>query len=204
MDRGRGGVEHCSSGSHALCLKAASIMTSPKARLQPPRAGALWAAAWQRIPEGITRTLASGGAALEVGCGSGLACLALAEAVPRAQIVGHDDSPDEIVRARELARAAGLDTRVRFAVDDSTRLPRATYHLITAQALRERHPTPLLVLNAIRNALVPSGTCLLLEPPTIRPSRAFADLPTLARQAGFSRIHRLPGAAHLPLYELRR
>jgi SAM-dependent methyltransferase len=198
-------VEQCSPARHAPVVEGNQrTMTSPKARPQPPRAGALWTAAWQRIPDRIVRTLASGGSALEVGCGSGLACLALAQVVPRAQVVGHDEDPAEIARARELARAAGLDARVRFAVDDSTRLPRAAYQLITAQALRERRPDPLLVLNAIRNALVPDGTCLLFEPPSPRPTRTTPDLPTLARHAGFSRLTRLPSGALLPLYELRR
>jgi SAM-dependent methyltransferase len=180
-------------------------MTSPKARTPPERRlGALWAAAWQRIPEAITRTLGAGGSALEVGCGSGLACLALAEAVPQARVVGHDADPAAIARARELARAAGLDDRVRFAVDDSTRLPRAAYPLITAEALRARTSEPRRVLNAIRNALVPDGICLLLESLDLLASRDGLALPVLVREVGFSRVRLLPSDGPLPLYELRR
>ncbi len=171
--------------------------------------GALWAAAWQNIPAPIARMLSGGGSALEVGCGWGLACLALAEAIPQATVVGHDEDPAAIARARQLARAAGLDGRVRFAVDDSRKLPRARFHLITAEALRARHPEPRRVLNAIRNALVPEGACLLIEPPG--PPRAARlststdmDLQTLARQAGFSRFRAIASEGPLRLHELRR
>jgi SAM-dependent methyltransferase len=182
-------------------------MTSPKVRTPPePRLGALWAAAWQRIPGGIARILAAGGSALEVGCGSGLACLALAEAVPGARVVGHDADPAAIARARDLARAAAVEDRVRFAVDDSTRLPRASYHLVTAEALRVRSAEPRRVLNAIRNALVPDGICLLLESLAAAGATTGGGLalPELVRQVGFSRVRLLPSDGPLPLYELRR
>jgi SAM-dependent methyltransferase len=177
-----------------------STMTSSKAT-----GGALWSAAWQSIPEPIARMLSAGGCALEVGCGSGLACLALAEAIPRARVVGHDEDEIAIARARELARAAGLEGRVRFSVDDSRRLPRATFHLVTTEGLRARHPEPRRVLNAIRNALVPDGACLLLEPPGPLPTRVpDIDLQSLARQTGFSRVRPVPSQGYLRLFELRR
>jgi cyclopropane fatty-acyl-phospholipid synthase-like methyltransferase len=183
-------------------------MTSPKVRTPlERRQGALWAAAWQRIPGAITRTLSAGGSALEVGCGSGLACLALAEAVPEARVVGHDADPAAIARARELARAAGVQDRVHFALDDSTRLPRAAYQLITAEALRTRSSEPRRVLNAIRNALVPDGVCLLLDESLTAlgsSAREPLDLPALVRQVGFSRVRLLASDGPLPLYELRR
>ncbi len=178
-------------------------MSSPKPRTPPERRlGALWSATWHALPAAITRALTAGGTALEVGCGSGLACLALAETFPEAQVVGHDPHPPAIARARELARAAALAHRLTFAVDDSTRLPRATFALVTAERLRQRHPDPRRVLNAIRNALLPEGTCLLLEALHLPGQRD--DLAPLIRQAGFSRLRLLTPAPQPPLYELRR
>jgi SAM-dependent methyltransferase len=180
----------------------AITMTQPRLNARPERRlGALWGAAWQAVPPAVTRSLAEGGAALEIGCGSGLACLALAEAIPGAQVTGHDSDAAAIERARDLAQAAGLGTRVAFAVDDSTRLARASFQLITAEGLRERSADPGRVLNAVRNALAPDGACLLLEGPSAR--LASADLETLARQAGFSRV-RLVSSGSLRLCELRR
>jgi hypothetical protein len=94
---------------------------------------------------------------------------------------------------------------VLFAVDDSRKLPRATFHLVTAARLRERHSEPRRVLNAIRNALVPDGACLLLEPPRSLPTRVpDIDLQSLARQTGFSRFRPVPSEGRLRLFELRR
>jgi SAM-dependent methyltransferase len=169
------------------------------------RLGALWAAAWQSIPDPIARMLSDGGWALEVGCGAGLACLALAEAIPRARVIGHDEDAEAIARARALARAAGLDGRLSFYIDDSRKLPRATFHLVTAEELRARHAEPRRVLNAIRNALVPDGACLLLEPPRPLPTRVpDIDLQSLAWQTGFSRFRPVPSEGPLRLFELRR
>jgi SAM-dependent methyltransferase len=169
-------------------------MASPGARL-----GALWSAAWQSVPDAITRTLGQGAAALDVNCGAGLACLALAEAIAGAHVVGHDVDGAAIARARALARAARLDHRLSFAVDDSTRLPHARFALITAEDLQTRAHDPARVLNAIRNALTPTGACLLLEPAHGRP-----NLEALAGAAGFSRLRLLPSDPRVRLYELRR
>jgi SAM-dependent methyltransferase len=169
---------------------------------QPARLGALWSAAWQSVPDSITRTLGEGAAALDVNCGAGLACLALAEALPGAQVLGHDVDAEAIARARALAQAARLDHRVRFATDDSTRLPHASFALVTAEDLQIRARDPARVLNAIRNALTPTGACLLLEP--THPRAPARRLEALAAAAGFSRLRLLPSEPRLRLYELRR
>ena len=179
-------------------------MADPRVRIGSPpvRQGALWSAAWQSVPDAITRTLGEGAAALDVNCGTGLACLALAEALAGAQVVGHDVDAAAIGRARTLAQAARLDHRVRFAVDDSTRLPRAAFALVTAESLQIRASDPARVLNAIRNALTPEGACLLLEPAYTRAPAG--QLEGLAERAGFSRLRLLPAEPRLRLYELRR
>jgi SAM-dependent methyltransferase len=186
-------------------------VADPRAQLgdasAPARLGALWSAAWQSVPDAITRTLRDGAAALDVNCGVGLACLALAEAMPGAQVTGHDVDAQAIERARALAQAARLQHRVRFAVDDSTRLPHAAYTLVTAEDLQSRARDPFRVLNAIRNALTSTGACLLLEPAYPRvlgPATPILRLEALATRAGFSRVRLLPCEPRVRLYELRR
>jgi SAM-dependent methyltransferase len=172
-----------------------------------PRAGALWGAAWSAIPIEVARRLEAGGATLEVGCGRGLACLALAEDFPAARVTGHDPDPLAIAQATVLARAAGLEPRLRFAVDDSTRLPRAAFDLVTVCSLVVRPCDPRRLLNAIRNALVPEGICLLLEPGAVDAARrgsAIATLRSLSSAAGFSRFRAHPEEGRLHLFELAR
>jgi SAM-dependent methyltransferase len=161
--------------------------------------------AWAAIPDAIARRLAAGGAALEVGCGSGFGCLALAESFERAQVLGHDADAGAIRRARALALAAGLAGRVRFEQSDSLRLGRGGFDLIVASHAVERRDAARL-LNAIRNGLSPEGTCLLVEPARRRFAPGpRADLAALATAAGFSRLHSLwQRAGELELLELRR
>ena len=198
--------EHCSSPSHAPDGGDDRGWTRRVRRsARPARLGALWAAAWQSVPEAIARMLAAGGSALEVGCGSGLACLALAEASAGAHVIGHDADPQAIARARALALAAGLEGPGEFRRRRFDALPRATFHLVTAEELRAAPAEPRRVLNAIRNALVPDGACLLLEPPRPLPTRVpDIDLQSLAWQTGFSRFRPVPSEGPLRLFELRR
>ena len=55
-----------------------------RARLIPDSrtSGALWFAAGLSVPADVEGRLRAGGVALEIGCGGGLGCLALAEAYP--------------------------------------------------------------------------------------------------------------------------
>jgi hypothetical protein len=57
-----------------------------------------------------------------------------------AEVTGHDEDAPAIARPRELAAAAGLEGRVTFSVDDSTKLPRASFHLVTAEACAHGRP----------------------------------------------------------------
>lgn len=172
----------------------------------PGTSVALWVAAGASVPPDVAERLAAGGRALEVDCGGGLGCLALAEAFPAAQVVGHDRDAEAIARAQGLARASGLDGRVTFVVAGSTRLPRASFDLAAVRGVSERGDA-LQVLNAIRNALVPAGVCLLVEPlvgsERGRDAHARA-ISALARQAGFLRCELSCREPALDVYELRR
>jgi SAM-dependent methyltransferase len=159
----------------------------------PRRASPAWLA-WSALPDETARRLDEGGAALEIGCGSGYGCLAMAERFPAISVTGHDRDPAAIARARMLAAAADLAWRVRFQIDDSLRLPRASADVIVAVATLERRDAGRL-LNAIRNALVPEGVCLL-----VAEAGAAGKARALTTGAGFSRLRRLQAA----LFELRR
>lgn len=177
---------------------------------------ALRVAAGAPVPPDVAERLRAGGRALELDCGGGLGCLALAEAFPAAHVVGHDHDPAEIVRARSLARASGLEGRVTFAVAGSARLDRASFDLAAVRAVSTRDDAPQ-VLNAIRNALTPDGVCLLVEPthgitetPLLaagagRGAHARAEaLAALALRAGFGRCELSCREPAFDVYELRR
>jgi predicted O-methyltransferase YrrM len=170
--------------------------------------GALWVAAGVSVPADLDGRLRAGGSALEIGCGGGVGCLALAEAYPATSVVGHDLDAEAIARARALAEAAHLDGRVSFVVSDSEKLPRNAYDLITVATLSDRRQV-LQILNAIRNAIVPGGVCVLLEPPVsavlsaAKRRIAVDHLRALAERAGFAQIS-LVSRGNADVYELRR
>jgi methylase of polypeptide subunit release factors len=78
----------------------------------PGRAGAAWLA-WSALPHEIAHRLDDGGAALEIGCGSGFGCPAAAERFPAITVSGHDRDPAAIARAPERAQA--LSTAAGFS-----------------------------------------------------------------------------------------
>jgi 2-polyprenyl-3-methyl-5-hydroxy-6-metoxy-1,4-benzoquinol methylase len=190
------------------------MSTAPKAR-DAGTSVALRLAAGAPVPADVAERLRAGGSALEVDCGGGLGCLALAEAFPAARVVGHDRDAAAVVRAQALARASGLDGRVSFALTGATRLERAGFDLATIRAVSRRSDA-LQILNGLRNALSPEGVCLVVEPwpesdrrmsllASARGRDAMADaLGRLARQAGFLRFELACREPSLDVYELRR
>lgn len=183
-------------------------MNEPDRSSDSRTSGALWVAAGLSVPADVVGRLRAGGVALEIGCRGGLGCLALAEAYPATKVVGHDRDAEAIARAHAMAHAAGLGGRVSFVVSDSERLPRNAYDLVTVATLSDRRQA-LEVLNAIRNAILPDGVCVLLEPPVSvvlggsRQRRAEDRLRALAERAGFSRVS-LVCRGSSDIYELRR
>jgi SAM-dependent methyltransferase len=173
-----------------------------------PRAtsAALRVAAGGPIPADVAERLRAGGRALEIDCGGGVGCLALAESFPSARVVGVDRDAAAIARARALARASELDRRVTFELAGATRLERAGFDLAAVRAVGQRADA-VQVLNEIRNALAPDGACLLVEPGAgaARSRDARADqIIALARAAGFLRCELACREPDLDVYELRR
>ena len=111
----------------------------------------------------IKDRLDAGGAMLDVGCGSGRACLAIARAYPKARVLGYDQHAPAIERARANARMAGMESRVAFEVADCATLPRSEIDLVTAFDVLHDAPDPLALLSAMRNSLKPGGVCLVQE-----------------------------------------
>ncbi|MHB8383876.1 MAG: class I SAM-dependent methyltransferase [Candidatus Binataceae bacterium] len=118
---------------------------------------------WLPTMPRIGAALTAGGSALDVGCGSGRAAIALAQAFPAAKIFGFDAHPGSLERARGNARAAGLGDRIAFEVRDCTKLPPAEFDFISTFDVVHDSIDPLGLLRSIRGALKPGGTYLMLE-----------------------------------------
>jgi SAM-dependent methyltransferase len=118
---------------------------------------------WVPGIEGLRERLEHGARFADVGCGSGLAVIRLAQAFPRSTFVGYDAFEGQIALARRAADDAGLGDRVRFELRDAAAGLPERYDVVSAFDVVHDAADPERLLRAIRAALEPDGLLLLLE-----------------------------------------
>jgi 2-polyprenyl-3-methyl-5-hydroxy-6-metoxy-1,4-benzoquinol methylase len=129
-------------------------------------------AAWHRhklvqvvLPavDGLVARLERGALVADVGCGSGLAVLAMARAFPASELHGYDLSRHAIDRARANQEAAGVGN-AEFHVARGEDLPAdGRFDLVTSFDCIHDMTRPDLVIAAIRRALRPDGIWLCAD-----------------------------------------
>ena len=118
---------------------------------------------WLKAVPDAVAALAAGGRALDVGCGAGRVCVALAKAFPDADIVGLDPDGESIEQAGAAAAAANV--RVRFLAQRTGEIARGEgFDLITACDCIHDFAQPGRTLAEIRGLLKPGGTLFIMEP----------------------------------------
>jgi SAM-dependent methyltransferase len=112
---------------------------------------------------GLGAALVEGSDVLDLGCGRGLALIALASAFPRSRFTGYDLGADAIAFAQAEAARLGLEN-VSFAALDAAGLDeRERYDLVcTFDAIHDQ-ADPARVLANIRRALRPHGVYLMQD-----------------------------------------
>ena len=116
------------------------------------------------LPE-VVAALKAGGRALDVGCGAGRVCVALATAFPEAEIVGIDADAASIAQASAAAHTAGVQRKVRFVAQTTGALARgAGFDLVTACDCVHDFARPVETLREMRALLKPGGTLFIMEP----------------------------------------
>jgi SAM-dependent methyltransferase len=124
---------------------------------------------------GLAERLATGGALLEVGCGTGNFLLQAAKAFPNARLAGVDIDDESLATAREKIRKGGLEGRVsvhKEKVDDATGGFDA---VVMIEVLHEIGPAirPAVVAGAAR-ALKAGGWMVIIDetyPTTLEEAR---------------------------------
>jgi 2-polyprenyl-3-methyl-5-hydroxy-6-metoxy-1,4-benzoquinol methylase len=118
---------------------------------------------WIPALPGVAEKLEAGGTAVDVGCGSGRAPIAIAKAFPDARVTGVDVHAGSIERARARAEAEGVADRVTFEVGDGADLDHGAYDLITTFDVVHDSVDPIGLMTAIRKGLRDDGAYLMLE-----------------------------------------
>lgn len=102
---------------------------------------------------------------LEIGSGPGELALAIAQRLPRAEVLGVDLASAMVDRATERAREAGMHMRVRFRLADAARLPLADGSFDVAVSTLSLHhwADPGSVFTELGRVLRPTGVALVYD-----------------------------------------
>ncbi len=136
--------------------------------------------------EGVVDKLEAGADVCDVGCGSGVALVAMAREFPGSRFTGYDPSRHAVERARAKVVDAGLDN-VEIVHARAEELPgEPTFDLVlTFDCLHDMtHPDEALA--AIRKALREDGTLLVKEIKCAETLEENKANPMLAMMLGFS------------------
>ena len=114
------------------------------------------------MPDIVAR-LRKGGAALDLGCGGGLASIAIAQAYPKAEVFGLDVFAPSIDKARKNAEAAKIGGRAHFDTYDGHTLPVERFDLVTIFYALHHLTDPVEVLVSAGNALRKGGSLVIME-----------------------------------------
>jgi SAM-dependent methyltransferase len=119
---------------------------------------------WIPALDGVEAKLVNGGTVADVGCGHGSSTIVLAQAFPRARIVGFDSHPASVEAARKAATEAGVGDRVSFEVATAQDFPGTAYDLVCVFDALHDMGDPVAAAAHIRATLAADGTWLLVEP----------------------------------------
>lgn len=136
--------------------------------------------------DGVASKLEAGATVADVGCGAGVALLAMAEAYPSSEFHGYDPCSHAIDRTAVKVKELGLEN-VRLNVASGEALPsESTYDFVITFDCIHDMTRPADVIAAIRRSIRPDGTWLIKD---IRSKPRFEDNlanPLLAMFYGFS------------------
>lgn len=149
---------------------------------------------WMPALPRVVQRLEAGGNAIDIGCGTGVLPVLLAQAYPKARFTGLDLDARSIELARENARRAGVAERVQFVQASATELPLAEggWDFVTSFDCIHDVGQPRQVLRRIREALAPGGTYLMVEPKVAERLHDNAANPFARMLYGMSCMHCVP------------
>ena len=119
---------------------------------------------------------------LDLGCGTGLNALALAEALPRATITGVDLSAVSIARAEAARGVHAAGARLRFAAADYLDFAGGPFDVIVSETVLHTIPGPTDALfDKLARDLAPGGLLLYTMPTAALANRLLAALRRMLR-----------------------
>jgi SAM-dependent methyltransferase len=120
--------------------------------------------AWLPALDGVVEKLQAGARVADVGCGHGASTILMAQAFPSSTFVGSDAHEGSIATARERARAAGVEDRVRFEVAPAASYAGTGYDLVTMFDCLHDMGDPAGAARHVLSSLAADGTWMIVEP----------------------------------------
>lgn len=120
--------------------------------------------AWLPALDGVEEKLKTGAKVADVGCGLGASTILMAQAFPNSEFVGFDYHDKSIEKARERAKAAGVDGNIKFEVAASKEFPGDGYDLVTFFDCLHDMGDPVGAATHVRKVLKDDGTWMIVEP----------------------------------------
>lgn len=119
---------------------------------------------WIPALDGMESRLKAGARVADVGCGHGASTVLMAKTYPNSQFYGFDYHGPSIERAREAAKEAGVEDRVKFEVASAKDFNGGAYDMIAIFDALHDMGDPVGAARHIRESLAPDGSWLLVEP----------------------------------------
>ncbi len=114
--------------------------------------------------DGVVARLEAGAKVADVGCGSGVALVAMGKAFPQSTFHGFEIAPLALDRARENTIQAGVSNVSFFNARDGGLPDDGSYDLITTFDCLHDMTRPDTMAKAIHDALSPEGSWLIVDP----------------------------------------
>ena len=136
--------------------------------------------------DGVEAKLDAGGLIADVGCGAGVAVMALAERFPLSHVHGYDISRHAIERARVLVDESELDNVTVHLAGAETLPTEPTFDLVVTLDCLHDMTKPSETIAAIRRSLRPDGTWLIKDIRCAARAKDNLANPMAAMMYGFS------------------
>jgi len=120
--------------------------------------------AWIPSLDGVEEKLNSGGRVADVGCGLGASTILMAKSYPKSEFVGFDYHEKSIESARQRAKEAGVNGRIRFEVAKAKDYPGKDYDFVTFFDCLHDMGDPAGASAHVRGSLKKDGTWMIVEP----------------------------------------
>lgn len=121
-------------------------------------------AAWIPSLDGVDAKLRSGGRVADVGCGLGASTILMAKSYPNSEFIGFDYHQGSIDTARQRAKDAGVEKRIRFEVSSAKTYPGKDYDFVTFFDCLHDMGDPAGASAHVRSTLKTDGAWMIVEP----------------------------------------